>query len=307
MPPDSIGSYQGVGQDIAIRNPTPTVTRRPHAGWLVIALVGAAQVLSSVVVNACVFHGRIGALLGDLHAATGGLVHPNLVANLVPLLLVVGVVIFAVGRVKPADIGWARSKLVPALIVTLAFWALSQVVLVVIAASGENGIALDQSWRLGAGAVIGALLGQLFGNALAEETVFRGFLFTQLYYKFGQRLGRVRALVIAALVSQVAFAVVHLPNRLLVKGVPGSELLGDRIQLVVMGLVFLAIYAVTRNLFIAVGLHALANVPASVIQTSNSTAASVWLALTVALIVLWIPARQLLRRRTVDQPPAANS
>ena len=155
--------------------------------------------------------------------------------------------------------------------------------------------------------MIGGILGQLFGNALAEETVFRGFFFPQFYYKFGKRLGRVRALVTAALVSQVAFALLHLPNRLFVKGVPSSELLGDQVQLVVMGLVFLAIYVVTRNLFVAVGIHALANDPAPLIQASDGTVASVWLALTLALVVLWIPAQKTIRRRMTDQPPPANS
>jgi hypothetical protein len=270
-------------------------------GWLIMAFAAVAQVASNVFVNAVLFQGSVAELLRDIHATTGGLIEPNLVANLVPLLLVVGLVIFAVGRLKPEDVGWVSAKLVPALLITLGLWVGAQMVLAVIAASGEGRIALHQAWvRPGAGFVLGGVLGQVFGNALTEETVFRGFFFPQLYKKFGKRLGRASAVVVAALVSQVGFALLHIPNRLLVKGVVGPELIADQVRLVVAGLIFLAIYVVTKNLFVAVGLHAIANDPAPLIQASDGVVAAAWLSLVLLLVLLWKPVQKLVRRRTAE-------
>jgi len=272
-----------------------------ETGWIVMAFAAVAQVASSVFVNTVLFQGSVFALLRHIRATTGGLIGPNLVANLVPLLFVVGLVIFAIGRLKPGDVGWVRAKLVPALLITLGLWVGVQMVLAVIAASGEGRIALHQAWvRPGAGFVLGGVLGQMFGNALAEETVFRGFFFPQLYKKFGKRLGRASAVVLAALVSQVGFALIHIPNRLLFKGVVGPELIADQVKLVVAGLIFLAIYYVTKNLLVAVGLHAIANYPAPLIQASDGVVAAVWLSLVLLLVLLWKPVQKLVRRRTTE-------
>lgn len=42
-------------------------------------------------------------------------------------------------------------------------------------------------------------------------------------------------------IPQMGFALLHIPNRLLVKGVVGANLFADLATLVVLGLVFLAI------------------------------------------------------------------
>ncbi len=265
--------------------------------WLVIAFVGAAQIGSSVFMNTVVFQGRILEILLDVYDATSGLIHPTLVANLVPLLLVVGLAMFAIGRLKPEGVGWLWSKLWPAVLVTLGMWSVAQMILAAIAASGEGGIALHHAYmQPGASFVFGGVLGQVCGNALVEETVFRGFLFPQFYYKFAKRPGRVRALVAAAIVSQVCFALVHLPNRIFVKDVSGADILADQVQLVVMGLFFLALYLVTHNLLIVVGLHALVNDPAPLIQTPNGVVDAVWLSMMLLLLLLWAPVRRWVRR-----------
>jgi len=277
-----------------------------ETGWLIITFAAVAQVASSVFLNAVLFQGRVVELLRELHTGTGGLIEPNLVASLVPLLLVVGLVILALGRLKPKDVGWESSKLVPALLITLGLWVAAQMVLAAMgAASSEGRIALHEAWvRPGAGFVLGGVLGQVFGNALAGETVFRGFFFPQLYYKFGKRLGHASAVVVAALVSQVGFALLHIPNRLLVKGVVGPDLLVDQVKLVVAGLILLTIYIMTKNLLVAVGLHAIVNDPAPLIQASDGDVAAVWLSMVLLLVLFRKPIQKLIRHRTVDVGPS---
>ena len=57
-----------------------------ETGWLIMTFAVVAQVASSVFMNAVLFQGRVFELLRELHTATGGLIEPTLVANLVPLL-----------------------------------------------------------------------------------------------------------------------------------------------------------------------------------------------------------------------------
>ena len=229
------------------------------------------------------------------------MIEPTLVANLVPLLFVVGLIIFGVGRLTPADVGWVRVQLAPALWITLGLWLAAQLIFAVLAVTGGGRTALHTAWaQPGAGFVLGGVLAQLFGNALAEETVFRGFFFVQLYKKFGRRLRHAAALVAAALVSQIGFALLHIPNRLLVKGFVASDLLADQLGLVLMGLLFAAIYGVTQNLWLAVGIHALVNDPAPLVQAADGVVGAVWIALALALVLLWKPVRARLRREAAE-------
>ncbi|RMH15083.1 MAG: CPBP family intramembrane metalloprotease [Acidobacteria bacterium] len=267
-----------------------------------IAVVLVLQVASSLLVNAVVFQGSVVSALRRLHRATGGLIEPNVVANLVPLLVVVGFGVFLVARLRPADLGLSRAGLPPALAATAAFWLTLQIAFVLF---GGGGVSLHPAWRdPGAGYVVGGVLGQLLGNALAEEAVFRGFLFPQLLLKMRHRLTGRTAFVLAALASQIVFAVLHLPNRLLVKGFElGPSLAADQARLVVHGLVFLALFLASRNLLVAVGVHALWNDPALLVASPGGVAHYLVvlgssLALTAALALLR-------RRRSAAPLPAA--
>lgn len=276
---------------------TPLFAATREAGWALLALAATAQSVSSVVINAA-FQGSIRAFLFDLRAATGGLIGPTLVANLVPLAFVIGLVLFAVGRFAPADVGWVPAKLLPALLLTLGFWLVAQLILAVLLLLGGGSLSFHPAWtHPGTGFVLGGVLGQLFGNALTEETVFRGFFFPQLFKKFGKKLSPAWALVAAALVSQILFALHHIPNRLFVKSYEASQLLPDQLRLVFLGLIFVAIYGVTQNLWLAVGIHALANDPAPLVQVADGVVAAVWFALALALVLLWNPLQGLIGRK----------
>jgi TctA family transporter len=69
-------------------------------------------------------------------------------------------------------------------------------------------------------ATLGFLVAMLVGIPLYEEVAFRGFLFPQLYLKLG---GAYRArLWVAAIISALLFALMHLPNRMLVREMAGT-------------------------------------------------------------------------------------
>ncbi len=224
-----------------------------------IAAILGLQIAASLLVNAFVFQGTVLQWLGRAVLATKGLVHPDLIANLVPLVLVVGVGIFGIAGLRPQDLGATRASLLPALGATVAFWLGLQVAFG-LSSLRQGGLAWYPAWREpGAGYVLGGLLGQLFGNALAEEALFRGFLFPQFLLKMRKKWSRRQAAFLAALASQVVFALFHIPNYLFVRH--ERFLVMDLVRLVINGVILLLVYLAAQNLLVAVGVHALWNTP----------------------------------------------
>jgi membrane protease YdiL (CAAX protease family) len=171
--------------------------------------------------------------------------------------------------------------------VTIALWLVMQGILTVVGAL-QGQLALNADWNQSGGSpVIGGVLGQLLGNALVEETVFRGFFLAQFYVKAAHRLRHEAALAISVIGSSVLYSVTHVPNLLFIKSIDGIDLLMFLGGLVGLGFLFAAVYLVTGNLFIAVGLHALVNTPAPLFHSSELTVNTVWFGVTVLLLIAW--------------------
>jgi len=271
-----------------------------RATWSILGLTIFAYACATVIVSAVLFQGRISASLRALYAATGFLIQSTLVGGLFSLA-VVAIMVFAVVRLRPADVGWNWRDLWLGLLVTLGFWMAMNAVLAVFAAAGGD-ITLDEAWKQrGISAMIGGSMGQLFGNSLVEETMFRGFLLPQFYLKAIATRRHRAALAFALIGSSLLFAVTHFPNRIYVHGYSGSDFLWDQIGLFLFGLIMAAAYLVTRNLFIAVGLHSLVNEPTPVIRASDTMLYAVWAAMTLLLLLAWW-LTVITRRRAESSP-----
>ncbi|GIW51385.1 MAG: hypothetical protein KatS3mg081_0740 [Gemmatimonadales bacterium] len=268
-----------------------------RTGWPLVALVVIAAASSTIAVNAVVFRPPVLNQLQALRAATGGLVSPTLIGSAIPLVSVVGICIFLIGRVPPREIGWVRSGILPACLVTFGIWVSVQAAFAAIQLAGGNQPQLHPVWeRRGVLFVLGELGGQIFGNALLEETVFRGFLFTQLLILFQEFAPRRSAFLLAAILSQAFFAVTHIPNRLLVDPA-ATGLVLDQVLLLVSGLLFLAVYLITANLWIAVGLHALVNTPTPLVQAGEDLLNPAIVGATLFLLLVWRPLANRVRAR----------
>lgn len=169
-------------------------------------------------------------------------------------------------------LGWHGRALPAALAATVALWALMQAGTVAVAAMRGDAPQPHAAWALGWGIALGPLLAQCLGTALLEETVFRAWLWPQLSARLG---GGTRGAVVGALASQATFALMHVPIRLY-QGASAGELAGMLVGLFVVGLVFVLVYAGTRNLFIAVGVHALGNAPTLLFEPQGP-APTLWL------------------------------
>ncbi len=76
----------------------------------------------------------------------------------------------------------------------------------------------------------------------------------------GRRWRPVPALLVGVATSQAIFAATHIPQRLH-HGVAGAELALHLVGLWCFGVALTAVWLRTRNLWIAVGVHALSNSP----------------------------------------------
>ncbi|MGI8437877.1 MAG: CPBP family intramembrane glutamic endopeptidase [Chthoniobacterales bacterium] len=101
--------------------------------------------------------------------------------------------------------------------------------------------------------MLGIFLGQVLGNALFEEIVFRGFLFQQVRSRL-LRAGRrpTTALILGIGTSQAVFAAIHVPLRLK-SGLALSALPAELPLLFILGVLLALVYWRTGNLFVSVG------------------------------------------------------
>jgi len=155
-------------------------------------------------------------------------------------------------------------------------------------------VGMDPGWsQSGVGATLGLLVAQLFGNALYEEVLFRAVLLDQMVLKLRDRRW---GFPLALVGSQLIFALLHVPNRLLRRCTLTGMVDGLGL-LFLMGLLFALVYHRTGNLLIAVGVHALNNAPTMLVATRLSGQFLVTLLL-VALVTAWPVLRRHLGRGT---------
>lgn len=223
---------------------------RRASGW-VIALATVVAPVLTVLANQVVVPRH---WMSPISHATYGLVSGNLQYNAFVLALEVGCIMLLAGRLRLSDIGLRSRDQWPAALSTLALWILLNIGVAASWLLRGQPLPLDPSWMTPSAAVA-KLIGQPFGNALAEETVFRGFLTVQFIILF-RRFGRFAAVSGGVILAQAIFAFIHVPM-LLRTGVQWRQMPSILTALFAVGVMLACIYALTRNLFVAVGAHAL--------------------------------------------------
>lgn len=185
-----------------------------------------------------------------------------LVIVILPWIFVIGIGIFLLGKLRFSDLGIVPAKIIPALLFGLGYWLILQLVF------ATTMFLLDG--QVSCGTVMpGYLVDQLLFFALAEEIIFRGFLFPQVFLKL-KRDGQNQkgAFWGALLVSQVFFSLTHIPHRL-INSTPTQDIPFHLLLLLVSGLYLCYVYLRSQNLFVAVIVHALGNFPTTVISHNS--------------------------------------
>jgi membrane protease YdiL (CAAX protease family) len=217
--------------------------------------------------------------------ATGNLIDATLQANVLNILLFC-LIIFGWGKLRPIDVGLDWSKVKQGLSLTILLWLTTQVIVLLI--NWINGdIHLAPIWsERGVTTVLGGLIAQLLGNAFAEEMEYRGFYLSQFYLKIKtQNEGDRRIWSVFAML--ILFILSHIPNRIF-WGYTLADIPQDFALLFIWGLFFTAVYLVSGNLFLAIGVHALMNKPTLITEASFPASILVGLLSLIMIIVIGV-------------------
>jgi membrane protease YdiL (CAAX protease family) len=136
------------------------------------------HIIFTIVVNLIMFKNGY---FGPIIKMTNGWVNATLAANFIGFLFEVVIILMIIGRLSPRDLGIKREKLLSGFLGTLLFWLTINIFEFLIALFTNIKLTFNNEIVSNPNMVFGTLFGQLFGNALLEEIVFRGFLFVQIY------------------------------------------------------------------------------------------------------------------------------
>lgn len=206
-----------------------------------------------------------------LWSASGGWVHPTLLAGL-GVLAVAFTISCLAGPLKLSDLGLGARRIPIGLFYGAAVWGAAQVLITGWGVVLEGRPRFDSSWST-PGVTGGAVIAQLFGNALMEETIYRGFFFTQwvLWVRGEARVASLRHVFIAASLAAILFALSHVPNRVWVEGYAGfARFAKDQGMLVLAGFALALVYWRTRNLPFVIVFHALINRPSMAFEVPDA-------------------------------------
>lgn len=197
-------------------------------------------------------------LFEPLSRSTGGLLHPTLIVNLFNLTFF-GFLIFYAGRLDFESVFLNRIKILQAIVLVVLSWLFVQLISIGLTYSTIGTL----NWIELNSEATGRFLGQLFGNAAFEELIFRALLLVQLFILLKRKLSYRSAVVLATIASQLFFALIHIPNRLIVQEV--EYLAAELFKLFCIGVLLAWVFIRTENLPLLIGLHALINLPMNVV------------------------------------------
>jgi membrane protease YdiL (CAAX protease family) len=266
--------------------PQPAIIHSRLISWSTLALVAALYVAINFLVVFVMFpSGALRVLTGP----TGGLVSGTLLANALLLAVVVGALRWRSG-LTASDVGLGSRGFLAGAVVTALVWTGINLMQTLWSLDVNGSVLANPDWtQVGASRTVGVFLAQILGNALLEEILFRGVLFEQLRLHWSNRgAGVTRSPLVALVVSQAAFAVIHVPLRLS-SGMSLEALPGELALLFGLGMLLALLYWRTANLYVCVGVHALSNAPLLLVkqQVDISTNGMIAAVASVIVILIW--------------------
>lgn len=178
--------------------------------------------------------------------------------GILPILLlwmgVIGVGIFGIAQVKANHLGISWSGLHPALLHLVSLWVLLQLAVVLVGLFSATPMHFSVPYP-------DNLVSQLLVFTLAEEIIFRGFLFPQFLLHLMRIVkSMVAALALSLILSQGLFGLLHI-SHYLVDQLSMEVIISNLVMAILWGLIGCYVYWRSRNLLFAVALHALINAP----------------------------------------------
>jgi len=242
--------------------------------WI-ICLVVVIDLIFSVIINLVIYRFGIFNWIYDI----SGFVTPTMLAYTILYLVIIGLLIIYLGKLKPKDLGFSTSKLWQGVLIVFVGWFIIQIAGVIYSLIMSGTLTIDSYMvQSSAKLIITKNVVQWFFNAPYEEFLFREFLLTQLYLQIKNRLiddpkSVKKSLTRSLIISQLIFSFMHIPNRILwvvsSESYTVKEIIWAAVNplqygvLFILGLTFALLYHRTDNIFIVIGIHALFNEPNS--------------------------------------------
>ncbi|MSR61267.1 MAG: CPBP family intramembrane metalloprotease [Planctomycetes bacterium] len=265
-------------------------TRRFLAG---LRLSSLAALISSVTIFALVLvssvfitDSRFGRLLAEVSSTTHGWIAEQLVYPLLALGLMW--LVFLRDGLRWKDLGWNLPDLVGAMIVTVLLWVFVQASVWMAGIAEGRPVALHFAWRGQEGAPLAGFGAQLFGNALTEETLFRGYVLPQVFLRIARVASANVALVVAFLGITAFAALLHVPVLVHEGGLTGEALASVLSWTAMFEAVLALVFLVTRNLFVRVGLHASWNAMPELFDAPGAHYERAWWLGVILLVSGWM-------------------
>ena len=210
---------------------------------------------------------------------TNGIINATFVANLIGLAGSL-FIIFIVGKHNLGSIWFNKQKLKIAILLITSIWLISQVFIIAVSYYNTREIIFIQNFNI----IAGNIIGQIFGNALLEEMIFRGILLIQLYLIIINKNSNRMTIIYSLAASAIIFVLFHIPNRILTY--TPDNLFIDTVSLLfgstLLGIIFLK----TKNLPFVIGFHSLVNDPSNIIVTNIPTEPIIF-ALVIIITLKW--------------------
>jgi membrane protease YdiL (CAAX protease family) len=255
-------------------------TVKPVAAWILIVAI-LIQCAWSSFAHFVLFPAGI---LQSLSNYTGHILHPTFTVNVL-LSICMGFLLCYIGGLRAKDFAIFHKQILPAVGFTLLAWAIIQLspllsgdALVVDPIWSEQGELMHRFSRF--------FIGQLFGNALYEELIYRALLISQFTILFRKKCSTTKALIFAVICSQLVFALLHIPHRI-VSGIPFDQMIVPVANLFIAGLLFSALFFLSKNIFIPVGVHALANKSPNIFEQCENQFGVISIILIFLAILFW--------------------
>lgn len=284
------------------------------ASWTTVLAISAVyfamNILAAVgvpfLINALAGVGTTGDVVTDIQGTSPTRITALVVSTSLPFGILTLFIVFTIGfRVDGLswrDYGWRIDQIGPAAAAGVVLWLAMHGALILSGTGGGPGTWTWSERVTEQGELVQLVVGfleQVFGNALAEESVFRAFLISQLYLLWGglRTATSWRVLSVSLLASQAYFAFAHIPHRI-ANGLPVVDLVPNLAWLLATGTLMAVIYLLSRSIFLTVVAHALYNDPILVLAGSETVTRPV-------LIGTAIVIAGLMRYASTDAPARA--
>lgn len=255
-------------------------TVKPVALWILITAI-IFQGVQCLLVHYVLFPSG---MFHPLHIATGGIIDATFQVYVL-LFLASGFLLCYLGKLRSVDFAFFSNKIAFGFAMTLFAWCMIQTTPLLMGQS----LQIESGWDniiIARDRFSQFFMGQLFGNALYEELFYRAFLISQLTIIFMRKFTSTWSILLAIVCASIIFALVHIPARLTSGMSIEDTLCFSMPNLFFSGLTFSVIFLLTKNVFVAVGIHALNNDSPNLFENVNQHCSEQFVA--VALVFLFL-------------------